>query len=136
MFLRQVPPGTNGGMSISGTLASIFGGAFIGFLFYILSFTLPEESIISQFPMIYLGAIYGGLGSLFDSILGGLFQASYYSKDHKCIVKVHDINLSKSQDKSITLICGYNLLTNEQVNAISILLTMLCSVVIGRLIFN
>lgn len=136
LFLRKVPPGTNGGMSITGTLASIIGGAFIGFIFYILSFLLPEQSTISQFPMIYLGAIYGGLGSLFDSLLGGLFQATYYSKDKKCIIKLHDLKNNKSQDKSIVLICGYNLLTNEQVNAISILLTMLCSIPIGIFLFK
>lgn len=122
-------------MSISGTLASIIGGAFIGVLFYIFSFILPEKPTISQFPIIYLCAIYGGLGSLFDSILGGLFQATYYSTDRKCIVKVHK-NVNISQDKSTILICGYDLFTNEQVNAISILLTMLCSIPIGMLIFH
>jgi uncharacterized membrane protein len=134
LFLRSVPKGTNGGMSFLGTLASLLGGLFIGFLFYFLSFILsPVDPKISQFPMVYVGGICGVLGSLFDSLLGALLQATYYSNDRKMIVKRSEY--VENKDKSIVLISGRDILTNEQVNAVSIVLTMICSVWIGRLFF-
>lgn len=139
LFLRAVPPGTNGGMSPLGTAASAAGGLFIGLVFYIGALALQLGSpdspppILSQFPMVYVGTICGILGSLFDSLLGATLQASYYSKDRKCIVKKSDPLFAS--DKSIQLICGLDILSNEQVNGLSILLTMLCSVNIGRFVF-
>jgi len=135
-FIQTVPPGTNGGMSIVGTLASAAGGIFIGLTFYALSLFGGAEDVppeTSQFPMVYLGCICGVLGSLFDSILGGSLQATYYSKERKCIVKKSDPDFQK--DDSIRCICGIDVLSNEQVNAVSILLTMVASVFFGKMIF-
>jgi uncharacterized membrane protein len=140
LFLRTVPPGTNGGMSPLGTAASAAGGLFIGLIFYVgavaMRWGAPADSLspaLSQFPMVYLGGACGLLGSLFDSLLGATLQASYYSKDRKCIVKQSDPDFSA--DKSVVLICGADVMSNEQVNVVSILLTMLCSIHIGGLVF-
>ena len=116
-------------MSAVGTAASAAGGLFIGLVFYVASFALPKEPLFSQLPMAWTGAVCGILGSLFDSLLGATLQATYFSKDRKCIVKKSDPEFET--DKSISLICGMDVLSNEQVNFVSILLTMLCSVWIG-----
>ena len=131
-FLRSVPKGTNGGMSLFGTAASGAGGLFIGIIYWIFSF-LP--SIISntrdqynQWPILIFTLLCGLLGSLIDSILGATVQATYYSKEKKCIVKIHHSNeLKDHKDKSIKCICGINILSNEAVNFVSILLTMILS---------
>lgn len=127
-FSREVPRGTNGGMSVLGTLASGLGGLFIGLVFYIMSFTLPATSLSAdaatgQAPIVVLGLVSGVLGSLYDSILGATLQASYYSVERKCIVK-SSTSVESGRDESIKLICGMNILSNDAVNFISIALTM------------
>lgn len=138
-FLQSVPHGTNGGMSWIGTFASLLGGTFIGLIFYLFSFALPESKfeVAPQYPMIFVGSLCGLIGSLFDSLLGATLQASYYSKDRQCIVKAHDMNETlQKNDKSIILICGINILTNEQVNFVSIFMTMICSISIGQFVYS
>ena len=94
--LREVPPGTNGGVSLTGTLAG-FGGAFIIALtsLIFLPFCSVNSSIAGQLSGSETGleggagwgwqekvywvvavTIWGGLGSVLDSALGGLLQAS------------------------------------------------------------
>lgn len=81
---RKVPPGTNGGISLLGTLAGFLG-----------AFTIAITSIFSPFcsgqelgpyssgwgwqekgGLIVAITLWGGMGSLLDSALGGWFQAS------------------------------------------------------------
>eukprot|EP01039_Chlorochromonas_danica_P001697 gene1697-1854_t len=71
-FTREVPPGTNGGMSVIGTVASAAGGGFIGLVYYLLSFSYPGSA--SQWKMILFGIVCGLLGSIIDSLLGATLQ--------------------------------------------------------------
>lgn len=132
-FLREVPPGTNGGMSLLGTAASAAGGLFIGTLFTGLSFFFQQEdSELVQYPMLLVGLISGVLGSLIDSILGATMQATYYSKSKQMIAKGKK---SKDEDSSVVLLCGTDILSNEAVNFISILMTMAIVYVTAPYIF-
>ena len=103
--LREVPPGTNGGVSLEGTLAGFLGSFTIAVTAGVLlpfcsssssdaviskklgGITLPDNGSglggssggwgwleISLF--IVAVTIWGGLGSLLDSFLGGFLQAS------------------------------------------------------------
>lgn len=65
---ERVPPGTNGGMSVGGTLASLLGGAAVGVL---MASTLVVENVRCReawssvtFSLIVGGALAGFLGSL------------------------------------------------------------------------
>jgi uncharacterized membrane protein len=136
LFFRVVPPGTNGGMSLLGTIASFLGGSFIGFVFFLFSYALSDPPTVPQYPMIFVGSLCGVLGSLFDSLLGATLQATYYSTDRQCVVKSLQNNSQIKKDESVVLICGYDLLTNEQVNLVSILMTMICSIPIGWFVFS
>lgn len=122
LFLRTVPPGTNGGMSLLGTTASAAGGLFIGVVFWLMSFVVHVHPPVPQWPIVLVGLVSGFLGSLYDSLLGATLQASYYSQDRKCIVKDPKKRLN---DKSVQLVCGTDVLSNEAVNFISILFTMI-----------
>ena len=93
---RQVPPGTNGGVTLAGTLAG-FAGAFVIALtsVILLPFCSDDTTIRGklfgnnsgfeagsgwgwQEKIFWVVAvtIWGGLGSVLDSALGGLLQAS------------------------------------------------------------
>eukprot|EP00469_Lotharella_globosa_P002409 CAMPEP_0167809990 /NCGR_PEP_ID=MMETSP0111_2-20121227/24120_1 /TAXON_ID=91324 /ORGANISM="Lotharella globosa, Strain CCCM811" /LENGTH=148 /DNA_ID=CAMNT_0007708475 /DNA_START=503 /DNA_END=949 /DNA_ORIENTATION=- len=115
---RRVPQGTNGAMSMSGTIASILGGAFIGAVYYFMSAQDAgkergpnDAEIPPQWPIILLGACAGFLGSLVDSILGSLFQYSGWAASRQVIVQ--------RPEKGAKHISGMDLLTNNQVNFLS-----------------
>ena len=96
--LREVPPGTNGGITIAGTLAGYLGAFTIavtsalllpfcwsgsnspaGKLFrHTRSGLQGEREWEAQDILLWVAAvtIWGGLGSLLDSFLGGWLQAS------------------------------------------------------------
>ena len=90
---QKVPPGTNGGVTILGTVASALGGLFIGIVHGIGGFFLEREKNSNNiFPkellaLAIVGLVAGLVGSLADSILGALFQRTLYDPERKCIAK-------------------------------------------------
>ena len=74
--MREVPVGTNGGVSAVGTGASVAGGLLIGLVFYSLGLALAPTPIAgapppaAQWPLVPLGAAAGFFGSMVDSLLG------------------------------------------------------------------
>ena len=143
LFLRQVPHGTNGGMSLLGTIASGCGGAFIGMVYVAMRSEVwstiglhPAASIVSKDGLlvhggniIVYGLICGIVGSLVDSILGATMQATYYNTERKCIVTKQDMS-----NKMVIVICGMDLLSNEMVNVVSIVITMFISLYMAPLV--
>jgi uncharacterized membrane protein len=132
LWMKVVPPGTNGGMSLLGTLASAAGGAFIGFVYYLLSFCYPTLGVSTvdrihqtHLMMIVYGCLCGLLGSIIDSLLGATLQVSYFCTEKKKIVK--DYDPKKSPSSTIKHISGIDILSNEAVNVFSIAITMILS---------
>jgi uncharacterized protein (TIGR00297 family) len=127
---KQVPAGTNGGISQMGTLASILAGIFIGAAFAALGWVQAYYQVGQWYPLeqanfksyTVLGAFSGLLGSILDSVLGATLQATYYDKERKCIVGTSSKNAS-----DVVLICGRDVLTNEQVNMLSVAVTTVVS---------
>lgn len=117
---RAVPKGTNGGMSVVGTGASLGAGLFMGVVF-----VAAGPSPGSQVGLVWLGAAAGFFGSLMDSLLGATCQASFYCHDKKMIV-------GGPAGGSVRLVCGRDLLTNEQVNAVSVLASTLAAGTVGQ----
>ncbi|KAL3454911.1 integral membrane protein DUF92-domain-containing protein, partial [Aspergillus heterothallicus] len=81
--LRVVPPGTNGGVTATGIIAGVFGAFTIALTSALLipfcsGFTL--DSVQDRAAWILAVTIWGTGGSLLDSILGGVFQASVVDK--------------------------------------------------------
>lgn len=85
LTLRKVPPGTNGGVTLMGLGAGVFGSMVIvaATMMFLPSCNLGTTSTLGggmPWTMAqrreFMGAmvIWGALGSVLDSILGGLFQ--------------------------------------------------------------
>ena len=68
--LKKVERGTEGGISIEGTLASIFGSIFMAYIMLSLS-------IISTKNHFIVVLVSGFFATLFESIIGAKFQNKY-----------------------------------------------------------
>lgn len=128
---RPVPPGTNGGVSVLGLAASALGGAFVGLLYLAMSLF----SSTAQPQVVVLGAITGLFGSLLDSLLGATLQATWFDTSAKKICEERAYAAAADPSKSVEHVCGMDVLTNEQVNAVSVLLTTLVSGYLAQLLF-
>ena len=117
---RRVPAGTNGGVTLLGIFVSILGGGIMGLLCVAMDF-LSGLPALNVARMIGFASISGMFGSLADSFLGALLQSSLYDEEKKLTFHANSDNLPKSAK----LISGMNLLTNEQVNFVSGLITAL-----------
>ncbi|XP_032815808.1 transmembrane protein 19 isoform X1 [Petromyzon marinus] len=110
----KVPPGTNGGVTVVGLLASLCGGLLVGLAFFVTLSALSSrelDRVPSQWPLIVYGGVAGLLGSLIDSYLGASMQYSGYD-EHRGVV----VNVPSTQTKHIS---GRPILDNNGVNLIS-----------------
>uniref|UniRef100_A0A8C1VKG3 C2H2-type domain-containing protein n=1 Tax=Cyprinus carpio TaxID=7962 RepID=A0A8C1VKG3_CYPCA len=75
---KDVPAGTNGGVTPVGLVASVLGGGTVGTAYYFMQLLLVKDLhlAVPQWPIILYGAIAGLLGSLLDSFLGATMQYS------------------------------------------------------------
>ncbi|KAK0057635.1 transmembrane protein 19 [Biomphalaria pfeifferi] len=117
--LKRVPRGTNGGVSLYGTLSSIIGGGIVGLGFYITELVIfSSDNLLDspkQWPVVCYGALAGVIGSLIDSILGASLQYSGKHKKYGFIVEY------KGPD--VEDISGREILNNHSVNVLSSFLT-------------
>ncbi|KAJ5112881.1 hypothetical protein N7456_001415 [Penicillium angulare] len=73
--LRQVPPGTNGGVSLVGTIAGFAGSFTIALAFGLVAPFHPDHSSIFDRALLVIAlSIWGGFGSIINSFLGGILQ--------------------------------------------------------------
>lgn len=70
-----VPPGTSGGLSLVGSLASWAGALFMGGVALALQPLTPH--FYSPLTLVLIPGISGSLGSLLDSLLGATIQRMY-----------------------------------------------------------
>ena len=75
---KKVPRGTNGGVSLIGLLASIFGGSLVGLSFYLGVYLGSSPIAFNNAPpqcnyLVIIGGLAGLFGSLIDSLLGAVW---------------------------------------------------------------
>ena len=126
---RVVPKGTNGGVTLIGTLCSIAGGLTVGIAYWITESIFIQVSFLSnttltshispwsQYPYAIVGASAGLFGSLVDSVLGATLQFSGYSDKLDKIVA--------TPGDGVRYISGFNVISNHTVNFLSSLITAL-----------
>lgn len=61
---KQVPTGTNGGLSLLGCTVSLLGGLVIGSTYYVFDLLLADSPQPPQYPVVLIGALGGFIGSL------------------------------------------------------------------------
>ena len=129
---RAVPKGTNGGVTLIGTLCSVAGGLVVGVAYWtteaiIISLNFGTKidgngtgniSAWSQYFYAIIGAVAGLLGSLVDSLLGATIQYSGYSEKLDKIV-------GRPDGEGVRHISGLNVVSNHTVNFLSSLITAL-----------
>lgn len=116
---RRVPAGTNGAVSLIGTLASGLGGLIVG-----LGFAAGAHGEAALIPTLVVGVVGGVLGSAVDSILGSLFQASWYDAETGKVLKETPVKGSELHARSVHIM-GHDMLSGEAVNTLAACLTCL-----------
>lgn len=116
---RKVPIGTNGGVTIAGTIAAAIGGLIIGVAYLFSERLLIDPAMLTasyppQWPILWLAMFSGLFGSIVDSLLGATLQYSGF-----CLLRKKVVSEDSSTSKYI---CGKNVLNNHQVNLISSLI--------------
>ena len=116
---KRVPPGTNGGVTAAGCLWSVVGGAVIGILTVLMDYLSGLEPSSYAVRLTIFAAVAGLLGSLLDSLIGAIFQATYWDAYTKLIYHASPDNPTTAQH-----LTGIDIFTNEQVNLVSTALTV------------
>lgn len=121
-----VMPGTSGGVTILGTVASICVTLIFGLLAYLISGFNPfrEFTLIGFSPLVYLRGseawilfiivLSGVLGNVFDSLLGASVQAKY-----RCVSCGKYVESSVHCSVEAEYIKGIKFIDNHMVNFIS-----------------
>jgi len=105
---KRVEKGTSGGVSLFGTLASLFGSSMIALLAVLLS---PVGTL--NVKSFFLIAAAGLAGSLFDSFLGSTVQAMYYCPTDQKETEKHPLHTCGTDTVHIR---GWKWLDNDWVN--------------------
>lgn len=115
-LLQPVPKGTNGGVSMLGTLSGIAGSLLMGITFWLASFlTSAKGATLSLMPCLVIVVFGGVVGNFADSLLGSTLQYSGCSQTTRQVVTMPGVGIDH--------ICGRPVLSNSQVNLVSSLIT-------------
>ncbi len=110
---RAVAPGTSGGISLPGTLATVGGALFIGLMFAGLRWW--ERGAVAP-ALVVAGLIGGVAGSLSDSLLGATLQAIYRGVSGETERRADDAG------RPNPMLRGLGWMTNDAVNLTSSLI--------------
>lgn len=133
---KVVPPGTNGGLSVQGTLGSLIGGAFIGLIAGLTIVFKDNKACYAVsshilIKTVFLGGLGGIAGSGIDSLLGATLQQTYYNTKTKQVLLGRLPAANKNQN-DWQIITGFDVLSNNSVNFISSGLTAVLIAYIGN----
>lgn len=116
---KPVPPGTSGGVTVVGLMASLAGGLFIGAVAYMLFWLSGGEtsqpiSLRDMHGTLLAAGAAGILGSMLDSLMGATVQASYRCSRCGRIVEKNEHCGVPSEH-----VRGWRSMRNDHVNALT-----------------
>ncbi|XP_054480774.1 transmembrane protein 19 [Anoplopoma fimbria] len=116
---KEVPAGTNGGVTAVGLVASFLGGLAVGAAYYVTQLLMVEDLNLAdpQWPIMVYGGVAGLLGSMLDSFLGAHMQYSGFDASIGKVVS--------HESATTRRICGKPILDNNAVNLFSSVLIAL-----------
>ncbi|XP_071779543.1 transmembrane protein 19 [Centroberyx gerrardi] len=116
---KEVPAGTNGGVTSVGLVASFLGGLTVGVAYFVTQLLLVSDLHLAdpQWPIIVYGGMAGLVGSLLDSFLGAHMQYSGFDSSIEKVVSYESATTQR--------ICGKPILDNNAVNLFSSVLVAL-----------
>ena len=114
--MRRVPVGLSGGMSIGGTIASLFAP--------ILFLLIPFSMQILNFNEWIFCSLFAFVGALIDSCLGSLLQCKF---ECELCGKITEKNMHCEQKTK--KISGVLFITNDAVNLVSAALSVVLAIV-------
>lgn len=120
---KRAPPGTNGAVSTTGTLAAAAGGAVVGLSWLLATCLLAGglHSVWTEAWVLPLATSCGVVGSLLDSLAGATLQASVLQKVTSRIVsatRARALGWAENPD-AFKLVAGVDVLSNEGVNFVT-----------------
>lgn len=119
---RRVPPGTNGGVTAAGLAAGMGGSAIMAVVAVLLPPFCKEWTFVEKLYLVFDITILGLCGSMVDSIMGGLLQASVVDTKSGKVVegeggeKVLYVTANKLGEAGRKVLVGRDLLSNNGVN--------------------
>lgn len=124
---KECVPGTNGGVTTLGLVASAAGGFAVGFAFWCGGLFVPVVTgnvtlalqFAAQWPVLVIGLGSGLVGSLMDSLLGATIQFSGYCSERRRMVS--------KPGPTVTKTSGLNFLSNSAVNFVT---ASLCALIL------
>ena len=124
---KECKPGTNGGVTTLGLVASAAGGFTVGFAFWCGGLFVPVVTgnvtlalqFAAQWPVLVIGLGAGLVGSLMDSLLGATIQFSGYCSERRRMVS--------KPGPTVTKVSGLNFLSNSAVNFVT---ASLCALIL------
>merc|ERR1712168_20273 len=118
---KKVPPGTNGGVTLWGFIAALLAGLALGTItWFFVCVKLQIINVMTLLKILQISTLGSLLGTTLDSILGTLEFSGY--NDGK-VVDWEFVKHAKKQDNQIKTINSINLLSGNQVNFLSSLIT-------------
>lgn len=116
---KEVPAGTNGGVTPVGLVASFLGGLVVGAAYFVTQILFVSDLHLAdpQWPIIVYGGVAGLVGSMLDSFLGAHMQYSGFDSSIGKVVSYESATTRR--------ICGKPILDNNAVNLFSSVLIAL-----------
>ncbi|XP_016517891.1 transmembrane protein 19 isoform X2 [Poecilia formosa] len=116
---KEVPAGTNGGVTPVGLAASFLGGATVGVAYFATQLLAVGDLQLAdpQWPVVLYGGVAGLLGSMLDSLLGAHMQYSGFDSSIGKVVSYESATTRR--------ICGKPIMDNNAVNLFSSVLVAL-----------
>ncbi len=120
---QTVQPGTSGGITFTGTIASALGAVSLGLCFWLLQ--REKQDHVGSLP---ISLVSGLTGSLFDSFLGATMQAMYYCPtcQKETERKIHSCGTTTQPLR------GISWLDNDLVNLLATLWGSLIAILLSR----